>query len=458
MLHPKIEAKLAQKIILTPALQQAIRLLQLNRVEIIEFIKNEVEQNPVIEEVTSDSSIEEFSGKKDDIEKIDFEAYLEELYEQFDERPFYFPSEGRPAIENVPAPQMGLQDYLIWQLNLLELPVEIKNAVEYLIENLNADGYLIEPLEKLSNENYPYEILKRAKNILMSMDPLGIGAENIKECLIFQAQTEIVKKALQEGWEEILAKDNEGLKRKLKVSDEELFSILSALRFLDPFPGRRFGERNIVYVEPDIFVFKKGNSFEVSVNEDGLPKLRISKFYLRLLRNPELVKDKIAKNFIESKLQSAFLLLKSLEQRKKTLLNVSKSIVSHQAEAIEKGLNYLKPLLLKTVAEEVGVHESTVSRIVANKYLLAPAGIFLMRDFFTLGVKTVTGEMKSIEELKKAISEIIEKEDKKKPLKDCQIADILYRKYKISIARRTVAKYREELRIPNYKERKRSDL
>lgn len=454
MLHPKLETKLEQRLILTPTLQQAIKLLQLNRIELINLIKTEVEQNPVLEEAYQESSSEKAEEKEKDIEKMDFEGYLQELYEQVPIRGSFFPSEETPSMENIPCPQMGLQDYLIWQLNLLDLSPEIKEAIEYLIDNLDENGYLSEPLEELSKEGYDIEILKSAKNLLMNFDPLGVGAENIKECLIAQAQTPLLKEAIQNGWDEILKKDNKGLMEKLKLTEEELLSVLSALKYLDPYPGRRYSGENPHYIEPDVYVFKKGKSFEIIINEDGLPKLKLSKFYLRLLKSEEILKDKDAREFIEAKFQSAFWLLKSMEQRRKTLMNVSKCIVKFQGEAVEKGLKYLKPLLLKNVAEEVGVHESTVSRIVTNKYILTPAGVFLMRDFFTSGIKTVSGEMLTVEEIKKFIYEIIQKENKNKPLKDGQISDLLYRDHRVFIARRTVAKYREEMNIPCYKERK----
>lgn len=460
MLNPKLEAKLEQRLILTPTLQQAIKLLQLNRVELINLIKTEVEQNPVLEEVYNETALgeKETEIKEKDIEKMDFEGYLEEIYQQVPIRGTFYPSEETPNIENIPCPQMGFQDYLIWQLNLMEMPEDLKKAIEYLIDNLNENGYLSEPLEKLSGEIFDLELLKRAKSLLMNFDPPGVGAENIKECLIVQAQTPLLKEAIEKGWDEILKKDNKGLMEKLKITEEELLSLLSALKYLDPYPGRRYSGENPQYIEPDVFVFKKGKNLEIIINEDGLPKLKLSKFYLRLLKNEEILKDKKTKEFIEAKFQSAFWLLKSMEQRKKTLLNVSKCLVNFQREAVEKGLEHIRPLLLKNVAEEVGVHESTVSRIVTNKYILTPAGVFLMRDFFTTGIKTVSGEMLTVDEIKKLIQEIISKEDKNKPLKDSQISDILYRNHRIFIARRTVAKYREELKIPCYKERKRRDL
>ncbi|MEJ5165993.1 MAG: RNA polymerase factor sigma-54 [Thermoanaerobaculia bacterium] len=454
MLHPKLETKLEQRLILTPTLQQAIKLLQLNRIELINLIKTEVEQNPVLEEAWQESSSEKAEEKEKDLDKMDFEGYLQELYEQVPIKGSYFPPEEVPNIENIPCPQMGLQDYLIWQLNLLDLSAQMKEAIEYLIDNLDENGYLSEPLEKLAGQGYNIEILKSAKNILMNFDPPGVSAENIKECLLAQAQTPLLKEAIQKGWDEILNKDNRGLMEKLKISEEELLSILSALKYLDPYPGRRYSGENPQYIEPDVYVFKKGKNFEIIINEDGLPKLKLSKFYLRLLKSEEILKDKDAKEFIEAKFQSAFWLLKSMEQRRKTLLNVSKCIVKFQSEAVEKGLKYIRPLLLKNVAEEVGVHESTVSRIVTNKYILTPAGVFLMRDFFASGIKTVSGEMLTVEEIKKFIYEIIQKENKSKPLKDGQISDLLYRDHRIFIARRTVAKYREEMNIPCYKERK----
>ncbi len=458
MLHPKLEAKLDQKLILTPTLQQAIKLLQLNRVELAELLKREVEQNPVLEEVLQESGEEVLKGEKKEnkVEDIDLDAYFQEYYEQSSPMPSYWVPEEQPSIENIPAPQMNLEDYLFWQMELLELPESIKNALKYLIENLNEDGYLEEKLENLCNENFPLEALKKAKLILMSMDPPGIGSENIKECLIAQAQTEILKEAIDKGWEEILQKDYDGLCKKLNISKEECQSIANAIKYLDPFPGRRFGKESSVFVEPDVFVYKKGNKFEVIVNEDGLPKLKVSRFYLRLMKSIELSKDKEALEYLENKLQSAFWLLRSIEQRRKTLTNVAKAIVEYQREAVEKGKEFIKPLILKNIAEEVNVHESTVSRIVSNKFMLTPAGLFLMRDFFISGIKTVSGELKSVEEVKKAIKEIIERENKNKPFKDTEISRILYRDYRIFIARRTVAKYREELNLPSYKERKRS--
>lgn len=455
MLHPKLEAKLEQKLILTPTLQQAIKLLQLNRIELMDLIKDEVEQNPVLEETYSQITTEqELESKRKEIEKIDFDSYFQDLYEQVPIKDFYYTSEEMPAIDNIPCPSMGLQDYLIWQLNLLDIPVDLKKAITCLIDNLNNDGYLTEPLENLVCGEFNFDILEKAKTILMNFDPLGVGAENIKECLVVQAQTQILKDAIEFGWDEILKKDNEGLKAKLNITDDEIFSILNALKYLDPYPGRRLSKKDVVYIEPDVFVFKKGKTFDVIVNEDGLPKLKLSKFYLRLHRDPNLMSDKGTKDYIEAKIQSALWLLKSIEQRKRTLTNVAKAIVKFQSEAVEKGLEFLKPLLLKNISEEVGIHESTVSRIVSNKYILTPAGAFLMRHFFIAGIKTVSGELKTAEEIKKAIFEIIEKENKKRPFKDSQISEMLYRNYRIFLARRTVAKYREEINIPCYKERK----
>lgn len=458
MLRPKLEVKLAQRLILTPSLQQAIRLLQLTRVELVDLIRTEIQENPVLEEIQLEGQPESAPAAKEEspIDRVDMESYFQEYYESA-YIPSTLPREAREDVplESLPAGGMDLPDHLLWQLDLVSVPLRLREPVEYLIGNLNNDGYLADSLEELSaHSDYPAPLLQEALALLQTLDPKGVGARSAQECLLLQTEDPLLGRALREQWDLLLERNEEGLQQALNVTREEVLGLLVSLKQLDPYPGKKYSRDTTIYVEPDVVVIREGEGYLALVNDEGLPKLRISRTYLHMFRDPDLKKDKETSSYVEKKLHSAFWLLRSVEQRRRTLQRVAQAIIDSQKEFLDTGPERLKPLMLKDIAQRVSVHESTVSRVVANKYMQTPRGLYPMRYFFLSGFKSPSGEGYTLDNVKGLIGEIIRGETAGRPLSDAKIARLLVQQHRLPIARRTVAKYREELGIPTSQERK----
>jgi len=482
-LNIKLDLSLQQKLVLTPALQQAIKLLQLNRVELLQEIHQELLQNPTLEEVVSDADEnstdeeeilpeeEETPGNPNPLKEVEWERYFdyedagEKYYRGYDSSEFVF-------ADNFVNKKSSLSEHLLWQVGLTHLSDEDKAIAERIIEYINEDGYIWVDDEDIARDiGISVEKTRDIIEVIQEFDPVGVGARNLRECLLNQIITlrrefirsyssmGIVKEDIDnaeriiEGYLDFLeTKKYEELGKILNLSEQEIEKAVKVISGLEPKPGRQFNPDSILYIVPDVYVIEDNGEFIVLLNDDGIPRLRLSEFYTNVARQKISV-GKEAKKFVEQKINSAVWFIKSIEQRKQTILNVAKQIVRFQREFFEIGIEGLKPLTLQNIAQELDIHESTVSRVVHNKYMHTPQGIFEMKYFFHGGLKTNNGENISSIVIKNTIKNLILSENRDKPLNDRQIADSL-REKGIEIARRTVAKYRESLNILSSSQRK----
>ncbi len=482
-LETRLDLKLTQKLVLTPQLQQAIKLLQLPQLELTQAINQELIQNPFLEEAQEEvreesdgtTQMQEVEEQTQDVSPDENLLPLEKMMrfmvdDYFEERGhdgrdlgYFNPGvETAPGFEQFASSTTTLYDHLSWQLRLIDAPAEIKEIAELIIGNINENGYLKTPIEELSEiSGKPVEKVEEALRIIQDLDPPGIGARDLKECLLIQIrllglQGTLVEKIVQNNLKELEKKNYNAIVKQYNATMEDVMIAVNIINELDPKPARNFVSHETNYIIPDVFVEKTDEGFKITLNEEGIPRIRLNNYYRRLLSNQkDLTKEE--KKFLTEKLRSAMWLLKSLDQRNRTIYKVTESIVKFQREFFEKGKDYLKPLNLKTVAEDINMHESTVSRVTLNKYLACDHGIFSFRFFFSSGLKNRDGQEVSSTIVKDMIRKIIENEDPKKPYSDQKIADIL-KKQNIKIARRTVAKYREELKIPSHSKRKRVNL
>ncbi|MCX7858280.1 MAG: RNA polymerase factor sigma-54 [Deltaproteobacteria bacterium] len=450
MLEIKQEQKIAP--VLTQRLQQAIKLLQLSRMELLEVIEEELKENPVleIEEKEDEQRVEDVSEREDMIEFL--EKYSpSENYEEYEEREF-------PDYERTLKKGQNLRDYLRWQISLSDFNTQERQAAEWIIENIDDNGYLISEPDEIANQsNFDKNLILSVLEKIKKLDPPGVGAKDLKECILLQYHAREEKDPL---FELVLKRYFELLKngriidisRKTGIPLTKVKEIYEKLKTFDPKPGRTFADEATVYVVPDVYVVKKEDGFDVLLNDEELPELKISRYYVDLYLNNKI--DTETRKFIKNKIKQAEWFIKSIEQRQKTLYLVAKSIVRFQEEFLRKGIKYLKPLTLKDVAMDIGVHESTVSRITTNKYMSTPFGVYEMKFFFPQGIDKDGGDSVSADSVMNLIKELVEKENKKKPLTDDEIAKILKEKYGIKIARRTVVKYREQLNIRSSRQRR----
>lgn len=465
--------KLQQQLVMTPQLQQAIKLLQLSRMELIELVKQEIEENPVLEEGVEGEDKEEveFEQMRDTVgesagdggSETDWDSYIEKLFQEspYEERGFNEEIE-RPPFENIISKKPSLTDYLLEQLRLSRMSDEEKRIGVFIIGSLDENGYLRSTVDDIAemtgkDKGVVEEVLLK----IQQFDPPGIAARDLRECLLRQIEAKgwkgsIIEKIVSDHMDLLKDKDLKRLAKVLGVSVSEVADAVKAISELEPKPGMTYSSENPSYIVPDAYVYKVDDEYVVVLNDDGLPKLRISPFYKQILSNPEKAKGPL-KDYIQEKLKNALWLIKSIHQRQRTLYKVVSSIVKFQREFLDKGVEYLKPLILKDVAQDINMHESTVSRATANKYVATPRGIFELKFFFSSGVSKSSGEGVSPEYVKKRIKEIVEAEDPARPLSDREIAEIL-KKEDVEIARRTVAKYREMLGISSSSRRKRASI
>lgn len=441
----KQEVRLSQQLILTPQLQQAIKLLQLNRMELEEAIQEELASNPFLEEA-------EAPAEEEPVWEVSAYSTVPRASRRKD------PYEELPALEETLGVEMTLQEYLLWQLRMSDLGPDEMRIGSYIIGNIDEDGYLKASPEEIAQDlGVEVQKVEEVLKVVQDFDPPGVGARDLRECLLIQVRQredspKLLERLLLEGFEDLMRRDLKRLSERLGVKVEEVEKALRFLKLLETKPGRAFSSKVSEYVVPDVFVYKKGEDYEVVLNEEGLPKLKISAYYRELLREK---KEGLPQSYLRQKFREAQWFLKGLEQRQKTLERITMSIFKFQREFLEKGVEALRPLVLKDVAEDTGLHESTVSRAIAGKYVWTPQGIFPLKFFFSSKVGEGLVEMSS-KKVKKLIEDLIAQEDPKAPLSDQEIAKVLKECYGLEIARRTVAKYRESLGIPPSKDRKRS--
>lgn len=464
-----LELKQTQKLqaILTPQLQQAIKLLQMSQLELIEAIEQELKENPILEIVEEkpqgDAKENELENEKEgkEFEKEDVEEFLERFSpsEDFRER------EEKEAInyENIVKKGSDLRDYLRWQAGLSDFNHHERLIAEWIIENINDNGYLAYDLDEISKvSGFTIDELETVLKKIQRLDPAGVGARNLKECILIQyelKQEELKKEPdpifidIVKNYCHMLQENNfKTIEKKTGYPIEKIKEVFEEIKTFDPKPGRNFTDEQALFVIPDVYVVKTDDGFEVFLNEEDIPELQMNRYYMEL--NFDKKVDSETKRYIKNKIKQAEWFIKSLKQRQKTLYLVAKSIVEHQIPFFEKGVKFLKPLNLKDIAYELNIHESTVSRITSNKYMSTPHGIYEMKFFFPSGIIKDQGEMLSTHVVMELIKELIEKEDKHNPLTDDEIVIILKREKGLNIARRTVAKYRETLNIPSSRTRK----
>ncbi len=476
-LEQKLQLRLAQKLVMTPSLQQAIKLLQMTRLELQNTLTQELVENPVLEET---DTIEEEASKdaqdgeekeaepeeKDPMDAIDIEAYFNDYWEG-STSPSTFEYREAPPIENSLSREPDLYDHLLWQLHMNDVSDRQREIAELVVGNLDPDGFLVATRDEIRamgsqdhDEPYSEEEVDQALLLVQSFDPPGVGCHDLRESLLHQLdargepQDSLVRRVLEEYWKLFLKRQFAAIAKELGVELAELEPVVDSIRALETRPGRKFNSERTHYVEPDVYVSKIGGEYVIQLNDDGLPRLRISKAYRRMLQAIKAEGGQTdARNFIKEKLRSAIWLIKSLDQRQRTIYKVAESIVRQQSAFLESGIERLRPMVLRDVAEYIGMHESTVSRVVSNKYMHTPRGLFPMKFFFHSGIdRDYGGDISSLT-VKRKIEQQIEAEDPKRPLSDSELTRVLKREG-INIARRTVAKYRDELSIPSSTNRK----
>jgi RNA polymerase sigma-54 factor len=460
-----LHTRLSQRLILTPSLQQAIKLLPLTTLELAEVLEQEVTENPLLEESpveetrTQEEVIQEIAEERkerdDPLADIELDKFFEEYAGDgagFERRMRSADVVEAPPLENTLTVAPNLYDHLLWQLKMNtsdEMLLEIGEAV---INNLEEDGLLSASLEEIANMGpFPMEEVEEALRLVQSFDPAGVAARDLQECLRLQLKRDELEGSvadimLRDFMKQLQSHQYAEIARQMNLTPEEVSHHYELIKSLDPKPGLRYSPERATYVTPDVYVVKEGDEYKIQLNEDGLPKLRISNTYKRLLDDKGPGSEE-TRAYVKDKLRSALWLLKSVSQRQSTIHKVADSIVRHQRAFLDQGITHLRPLVLRDVASDIGMHESTVSRVVANKYVHTPRGVFPMRYFFHSGITSSMGEAVSSVTIKDRIRKMIEGEDTAHPLSDSRIAELLEADG-LPLARRTVAKYREELRIP----------
>jgi len=472
-IQQKLQTKLAQKLILTPSLQQAIKLLPMSTLELADLLNQEVVENPLLEEVpteelqavetpAAEKAEEKPKDNKDTWDDADYEYffgdYLDDGY-----RP-RTPTEVKelPPIENTLSTAASLSDHLLWQLSMQTNEPTLRAIGEAIIGNLDDDGYLVATVDELSSMgSWSTADVEQALKMVQGFDPIGVAARDLQESLLLQlrhmelagAQAEPIAERIVSEYMRLLQNHQiPELAKKLGISIDELKRHIELIQHLDPKPGSRYNPSQSQYVIPDVYVVKVEEQYVALLNEEGLPQLRISPVYRRLLDKGGENTDE-TRAYVKDKFRSALWLIKSVDQRQKTIQKVANSIINFQREFLDHGIEYLRPLVLRDVANDIGMHESTVSRVVNNKYMHTPQGVFELKYFFHSGISSSYGDSVSSVTIKQRIRKIIENEDPRKPLSDSKIVSIL-QKEGLMLARRTIAKYREELKIPTSNQRK----
>lgn len=468
--------KLTQQLIMTPQLQQAIKLLQLSRLDLVDMVNQEMEENPLLEEVVSDEDPEaekkiepaqteegdreesktvertgELTGEGDGREEFDWDGYLE------DYGPMgvtYDRQEGTaPSWDNLLVVKNSLTDHLMWQLLLSRFTEAEYRIGEQIIGNLDQNGYLAATLDEIAvQEKVAPAFVEEALKKIQEFDPVGIAARDLRECLLIQAKMvgntrSLVERIILGHLKDLEVKNYPQIARKLKESLDDVLAAVVIISHMDPHPGSIYNEERIQAIVPDVYVFKSGDDYKIVLNDEGLPRLRISNFYREIMggMNAGVTREN-GKKYIKERVQSATWLIKSIQQRQKTIYRVTESIVRFQRDFFDLGINSMKPLILRDIADDVEMHESTISRVVTNKYMHTPRGLFELKYFFGSGIHKPGSDDVSSKSVQDDIRKIIGKEDPRKPFSD-QVIVARLGDSGISIARRTVAKYREMMGI-----------
>lgn len=486
-LELKQQLKLTQQLVMTPQLQQAIKLLQLSRLELVDSIQQEIEQNPLLEEdVTGDSPDKESSKEtstqtepsapeqtekttevnleenQSTLGEIDWNDYANEYESSGSYKPRESAGEEQPSRLDILTQKPNLNSHLRWQLTLSDITEEEEQAGLFILGNLDNDGFLKVTEEEISQECLcTPELTEKMIKLIQDMDPAGVCARNVKESLLLQLKrlglaNSLPARIVENHLHLLETKNYTAISKAIKHPMADIINAVNIIIGLDPHPGWAYSDESPHYILPDVFIQKVDGEYVILLNDEGLPRLKISSYYKEILKAKKGEQD-ATKEYIQDKLKSAAWLIKSIQQRQRTIYKVVESILKFQYDFFEKGVAHLKPLVLRDVAEDIEMHESTISRVTTNKYVHSPQGIFELKYFFTSSIEQKDGEDLSSESIKERIRSIVHGENPDKPLSDKAIAEI-FQKEDIRLARRTVAKYREQLCILSSKYRKKPKL
>jgi len=480
-MEARLSLRQSQRVVMTPLLQQAIQLLQLSTLELQEVVNKELLENPLLEEVTPDTpetpadapvsadtppapTVEQLSTdppptseRQTDELPFDFNAIMSAAGDDDHEERSLVSQEDRDDLpfENIVRNQASLADHLEEQLRFASEDAAVRRIGTQIIGNLDEDGYLRAEIEEIAQRSgATAEEVAAVLQVVQGFDPAGVAARNVQECLLLQLRRDplpdpVSVEIVETHFDDLSRRRYSDIARAMKLALDRIMESVEEIMALEPKPGRRFGGNDSRYIVPDVFVYKLGDEYTIVLNEDGIPRLRVNSLYRSLLRSS----GNDARQYVEQKLRSALWLIKSVDQRQRTLRKVTQSIVKFQREFLDRGLAHLRPLSLRDVGEDIGMHESTISRVTTNKYVETPQGLFELKFFFHSGIASGDGEMVSSVSVKKMIQDILAAEDPAKPQSDQEVAQAL-QKRGLTIARRTVAKYREELGIlPSHQRR-----
>jgi RNA polymerase sigma-54 factor len=480
-MEARLSLRQSQRVVMTPLLQQAIQLLQLSTLELQEVVQKELLENPMLEEVNQDTpetpdaaaaatetptpTVEPITPetpptteRQTDELPFDFTAIMSAADDDHEERSLVSQEDREDLpFDNVIRTQISLADHLDEQLRFATEDVAARRIGAEIIGNLDEDGYLRAELEEIAQRcGVTADEVAKVVELVQGFDPPGVAARSIQECLLLQLRRDplpdpVSVEIIEAHFDDLSRRRYQDIARAMKLSLDRIMESVEEIMGLEPKPGRRFGGNDSRYIVPDVYVYKLGNEYTIVLNEDGIPRLRVNGLYRSLLRTAGSGDE--AKQYVEQKLRSALWLIKSVDQRQRTLRKVTQSIVKFQRDFLDRGLSHLRPLSLRDVGEDIGMHESTISRVTTNKYVETPQGLFELKYFFHSGIASGDGEMVSSVSVKKMIQDILAAEDAAKPQSDQEVAQAL-QKRGLTIARRTVAKYREELGIlPSHQRR-----
>ena len=458
-----------QRLAITPMLQAAIKLLQLSRLELLQVLNQHVMENPLLEEeltITAEEPPENGVDvlREDNIlegrlekSELDWESYLESASDSYS--PISREEKGPSSLEGLLSKPRSLSEHLLLQLHVSTGDEGLLEAGAYIIGNLSDNGYLQVSLDEVAKETQvSLEEAETALFLIQGFDPSGIAARDLKECLILQLRglqqgESLVAKIVAHHMKELGEKRWNEIAERLNVSMDAVKDAIQQLGRLDPKPGRSFSTEDPQYIMPDVFISKIEGEYIITLNDDGLPRLRISPYYRRIFSEKRWDTTE-TRNYIEEKMRQAIWLIRSIEQRERTLYKVAESLVKFQSRFLDDGIDFLRPLTLKEVAEDISMHESTVSRVTTNKYVYTPQGVFGLKYFFHRGLSSEDGGIISSVNVKEQLRKIIHEEGGEKPISDQRLAQAL-KERGINISRRTISKYRAQLKIPSSNRRKR---
>ena len=447
---------LTQNLLLTPQLQQSIKLLQLSKIELTGFINKQLAENPVLEEQAENTDVIENNTNKNQHSTEPREFVEKKITTQNKQMLSYNDNESPFNLENITSNPHTLSEHLLCQLGLLKLTKEEQKIAVFLVGNINDKGYLSSPLKDLAKkENTPLVKAIKILKKIQKLDPPGVGAQTLEECLLIQLRehnqdNSIINTILSKYMHQLMIKDYHHIAKSTGLRLSQVLKQISVIIGLEPNPGRPFHTNAVEYITPDVFIYRMAKKWLVTVNKEGIQNLQLNQKYIHLVTKLDNKKDK---HYLEEQIKSASWLIKSLDHRQKTIVKVVECILKKQKKFFDKGMGHLKPLTQKVIAKEVSLHGSTISRVVSNKYAHTPYGLFQIKFFFGRSYIKQENTLLSAQSIKSMIKSYIDKEDSKHPFSDQQLVDFIEEKG-LTVARRTVSKYRKQMGLLSSNKRK----